>query len=238
MLGNEENIALPSNNKALCVVQRAFVVSRGSVLEASRRKPIRHEAVVGEVHVRAAVEHVPVVRDGIATGRSRPPLAVVTDIVERRAIVEATGQGGKAVGVRANIGAPQGAIGLECGACGGGTAYVGFQRVPSGGVGQVPACGAGGQCGRVIVQASVGGTVAGRIAVTPTIATGGLVVQVLRHPSLRANHHSLVGLTIARIVHNTIRNIWIKRIKRACTGSDYRARRNRRHTRRRNRRHA
>ena len=72
----------------------------GGVLEATHREPIRLEAVVVE-HVRVAVVHVPVVRIGTAIGRSRPPVAAVTDTAERRAVVEASGQSGETIGVSA-----------------------------------------------------------------------------------------------------------------------------------------
>jgi len=63
----------------------------------------------------------------------------------------------------------------------------------------MPARGASRQGGSPVVQAAVGGTVASLIVITPTIAAGGGVVQVLCHPGLGADHHGLVGLTIAII---------------------------------------
>jgi len=171
--------------------------SRG-VLEASRREPTRLAVVVVE-HVRVAAAHVPVVRIGTAIGRSRPPAAVVTDIEERTAEVVASGQGGKAVGVRACIGVPQGAIGLERCARRGGSTHIGLQSIPRRGFGQVPTRGASRQSRGIVVQTTIGGTVASRISITPAIATGGGIVQILRQPSLRANYNGFVGLEIARI---------------------------------------
>ena len=166
--------------------------SRG-VLEASRREPICL-AVDAVAHARVAVAHVPAVRDGTAIGRSRPPVAVATDIEERTAVVVASGQGGKAVGVRACIGDPQGAIGLERCARRGGSTHIGLQSIPRRGVGQVPNRGASRQSRGIVVHTTIGGTVASRISITPAIATGGGIVQILRQPSLRANYNGFVGL--------------------------------------------
>ena len=170
----------------------ASLGSRG-VLEAPRREPVGLAEVVVE-HDRDDVVHAPVVRAGTAIGRSRPPVAVVTDIVERTAVVVASGQGGKAVGVRACIGAPQGAIGLERCARRGGSTHIGLQSIPRRGVGQVPTRGASRQSRGIVVQTTIGGTVASRISITPAIATGGGIVQILRQPSLRANYNGFVGL--------------------------------------------
>jgi len=170
----------------------ASLGSRG-VLEAPRREPVSLE-VDAEVHVRVAVVHAPVVRVGTAIGRSRPPDAAGTDIAERTAVVVASGQGGKAVGVRACIGDPQGAIGLERCARRGGSTHIGLQSIPRRGVGQVPTRGASRQSRGIVVQTTIGGTVASRISITPAIATGGGIVQILRHPGLGADHHGLISL--------------------------------------------
>jgi len=151
-------------------------------------------AVAVVVHVLVEAVHAPAVRVGSPVRRDCPPAAVVTDTAERCAIVVATGQGGKTIGVRAGIGfPPQGAVGLEFCTCRSRT-HIGFQRIPRRGVRQMPACGASGQGGGVVVQTAVGGTVASLIVITPTIATRWGVVQVLRHPSLGADRHGFVGL--------------------------------------------
>ena len=152
------------------------------------------------VHVRVAVVHVPAVHAGSPVRRCRPPVAVATDIAERGAVVEATRQGGKAISVSSSIRVPKSAvISLELCTCRGNTTHhIGLQSIPRRGVGQVPARGASRQGGSVVVQAAIGGAVGCQITVTPTIATGG-VVQVLRHPSLGANHNGFVGLAIASI---------------------------------------
>jgi len=168
--------------------------SRG-VLEAPRREPVR--LVVGVVeHIRAAVVHDPIVRVGSPVRRSRPPVAVVTDIAERSAVVVATGQGEKAISVSSCISAPKSAVSLELCTCHRSTTHIGLQSIPRRGVGQVPTCGASRQGGSVVVEATVGGAVACRVIVAPGAIrrSGWPKVQILRHPSLGANHNGFVGL--------------------------------------------
>ena len=151
---------------------------------------------------RVIVVHVPTVCVGSPVRRGRPPIAAATDTVEQTAIVVATGQGGKAIVIRvrdSRIRRPQGTHRLQLVSCQSTTTSIGLQSIPRRGVGQMPARGASRQGGSPVVQAAVGGTVACRIAVTPAIATGGGIVQVLRHPGLGADHYGFVGLAIATI---------------------------------------
>jgi len=177
-----------------------------SVLEAPRREPICL-VVVAVAHVRVAVVHALGVRVGTAIGRGRPPVAAVTDIEGRTAVVVATGQGRKAIVIRVcdtRPRCPQGTYRLQFVACCTSTTHIGLQSIPRRGVGQVPARGASRQGGSVVVQASIGGTVACRIAVTPAIATGGGIVQVLSHPRLCTDHHGLIGLPITGICESSV----------------------------------
>ena len=172
----------------------ASLGSRG-VLEAPRREPVCL-AADAVVHVRVVVTHAPVVRVGTAIGRGRPPVAVVTDTAEQTAVVVASGQSGKAIVIRVcdtRIRCPQGTYRFQFVACRS-SSHIGLQSIPRRGVWQVPARGANRQRGWVVVEATVGGAVAGHVAVTPGVPCCGRVVQVLGHPSLRANHHGLVRL--------------------------------------------
>ena len=72
----------------------AFVWSH-LILHTTRRVPFVLIVVV-RVHAREVVVHAPAVRVRGTILRSRPPKAVVANVVEDRPVVEATRQGGKA----------------------------------------------------------------------------------------------------------------------------------------------
>lgn len=85
------------------------------------------------VHISAVAVHVPVPRVETPTGSRRPEVHAEANIAERTAVVAAAWQSGKSIIIRAHIGAPQVAVGLELSS--GGSTHMGFQGIPFSGIG-------------------------------------------------------------------------------------------------------